>query len=496
MRRVAAVVLPFLRVELARAGHPELARAPVAVVVTEAAEHAVSGNTRLREASAEATACGVRDGMTLAQARARCAELRVRVLREAASRDALAALAEALYAFGATTSIWMDRDTVLVDVTGCAHLHGGEAALLAVMEARVALMGHACRTAIAPGPEIAWAVATFGVATRVVVDDAPRAARALPVAALRLDEPTHDWLRKLGIRTLWQMQRLPRASLGTRLGERAPRVFALLDGDDRTPLAPHPLPEVLEERVELEWALESLAPLLFVLKTLCDRVAARLLGRAALAARLEVVLELDRAMVAEGASRTQVVGLGLAAPVHGADDLLAVLRARMEKVPLTAPVLAVVLRAPELVARKEQTRDLFLAESRARTALPRLVAELAALLGDDAVGTLAIVDSHVMDERSSLLPPGSTPPARTPFGEARLVFDAPEPLRLLPARARSRPRAGLRVLGGVVRLEHVAWWRGRPEAAPCDWVLAWDPAGALALVRMDGEETRVWGYFD
>ena len=54
----------------------------------------------------------------------------------------------------------------------------------------------------------------------------------------------------------------------------------LLDGEDRAPLAGWRPPEVPEERVELEWGAGSVEALAFVLKTLCDRLAARLHGRA------------------------------------------------------------------------------------------------------------------------------------------------------------------------------------------------------------------------
>ena len=99
-------------------------------------------------------------------------------------------------------------------------------------------------------------------------------------------------------------------------------------------------PPVPEERIELEWGASSIEALAFVAKTLCDRLAARLAGRAMAAARLEILLGLDRALlssVRDRASSVRAVDarmsplvcleIVLPMPVARAADLLAVVRA-------------------------------------------------------------------------------------------------------------------------------------------------------------------------
>src|SRR5260221_3207370 len=109
MSRFAAVYLPWLRVELARARMPiEERTAPLAIVIARPGgavkdERSLLGNTRLDEMSTEARALGVRVGQTIAAARAKTSDLRVRVVAMDAVTEALARVAEAGLAFGATT---------------------------------------------------------------------------------------------------------------------------------------------------------------------------------------------------------------------------------------------------------------------------------------------------------------------------------------------------------------------------------------------------------
>ncbi len=495
-RRVAAVVLPSFRISLVRARCPDLApRAPLAVVVdAERDERTLSGGTRIDDVSSEARELGVLPGATIASAKAKCADLRVRVLRPREAVAALEGLAEMLLAFGPIVAPLLDRDAVLVDVTGCAHLHARaedessdpERAMLDAIVKSVADAGFSCRAAVAAGPEIAWAIARDSPRARVVRDeDTTRALGELSLDALRLEARTSSYFHRLGVHTIARMRALPRDALTARIdgANLLARVRALLDGDDRTPI-PRFSPEiVLEERADLDFGIERHDALFFVLKPLCDRVAARLAGRCALAARLEVALELDRGMLEPGQSTVSIVSLPLASPVRKSDELLAVLRTRFEReAPFRAPVRGVVLRAPELAAADEQTRDLFVAESRAELALPKLAAELSALLGSAALGTLAAQDDWRADRRSVLVPFGAPrpPPASIPDFE---------PIRLITPRTSTA-----RDMLHVARFERVVWWR--QPAGAVDWYLAFED-GAVAFVEVDARgHARVRGFLD
>jgi protein ImuB len=542
MRRVACIALPQIRIEIVRENEnlPPAQVAPsegrglspspregeiakgsakdlalLAVVIARPGGSVrtardVLGNTRLDVVSREARASGVRAGQTVAAARAKCASLRVRVLAESAVRVALARVAEVALAFGPSTSFDVATDVVWVEIGGCAHLHGGEGELAQALEGRVGGLGHACRVSVADGPRIASAVARFGTVARSPrAADRARAAlivpegkgdeamRALPVEALGLegeDESLAVWFRDLGLRTCGDLQSLPRRSLGTRLGARTKDVMHLLGGEDRAPLDAWRPPEVPEERAELEWGASSVEALAFVTKALCDRLAARLEGRAMAAARVGLVLGLDRALLDEGASPSLGIDVTLPVPIVRAADLFAVVRTRLERLELPAPVLSVTLRALELSTSRPRALDLLAPEPKAARTLTPLVAELTADLGAASVGTLALADSWSPDERTRLMPFGASSSSDLPHaavGAADVPFSlltsAIEPSRLVhSSRSISRPLDSFGGPAFLARFETVEWWRRRSIRR--DFYAAWDGAG-LAWVEVRSAET-------
>jgi protein ImuB len=416
MRRVACIALPQIRVEIAR---EKVKEGPLAV-----------------------------------------AELSLRVVHEEAVHAALVRVTESALAFGPAAAFDVAHDVVWVDVGGCCHLHGGERELAKTLDARIRGLGHACRVAIADGPRIAAAIARFlpihGPRNKgpfiVPEGQGSAAMRILPIGALGLDDDTNRWLRDLGLRTCGDLQKLPRSALGTRLGARAHEVMKLLDGEDPSPIDAWRPVEVQEERIEFEWGVGSVEALGFVMKTLCDRMASRLEGRGMAATRVEIVFGLDRALCKDGPG-TSTIDIVLPAPIAKALDLLAVVRVRLERHSLEAPVLAITLRALDLARAPMRTLDLLSPEPKAQRALPRLVAELAADFGEASVGTLAMVDTWVPDDRTRLVPFG----AARPEPRHSLVTSSLEPSRLVCSVR--LPRESLVGAVRLARVEAFEWWR-------------------------------------
>jgi protein ImuB len=104
---------------------------------------------------------------------------------------------------------------LFLDISGCAHLFGGEAALMNDLLARLGRSGFAAHAAIADTPGAAWAVARHGARAAAIV--APAEHRAvlapLPVAGLRLPEAAVRDLERLGLRHIGDLYRMPRAGL-------------------------------------------------------------------------------------------------------------------------------------------------------------------------------------------------------------------------------------------------------------------------------------------
>ena len=123
----------------------------------------------------------------------------------------------------AATWIALDgADGLFLEITGCAHLFGGEEAMLADMQARVERLGFAARAALADTPGAAWALVRFGIprdrATCVAPVGGARAALAsLPIAALRLGSAETFDLGRLGLRRIGDLYDLPRPPLAASL---------------------------------------------------------------------------------------------------------------------------------------------------------------------------------------------------------------------------------------------------------------------------------------
>ena len=111
-------------------------------------------------------------------------------------------------------------DGVWLDTTGCAHLFGGEQAMLDDLVTRLERLGFGVRAALADTPGAAWAVARYGVNGTVVVRGHARSALALlPIAALRLGAGTAAGLSRLGLRSAGDLYEMPRAPLAARFSE-------------------------------------------------------------------------------------------------------------------------------------------------------------------------------------------------------------------------------------------------------------------------------------
>ncbi|MEQ9330084.1 DNA polymerase Y family protein, partial [Thalassobaculum sp.] len=182
--------------------------------------------------AAAAERAGVTPGMALADARALCPALAV----APADPDGDAAALGRLALWCGRYSPWTAVDTptadapdgIVLDITGCAHLFGGEAAMLGDIAGRLADFGLTARLAAAPTPGAAWAVARHGAGScGIVPDDALAETLApLPLAALRLDTAVVEAMSRVGLKRVGDLLGKPAAPLAARFG---PRLVTRLD---------------------------------------------------------------------------------------------------------------------------------------------------------------------------------------------------------------------------------------------------------------------------
>jgi protein ImuB len=204
-----------------------------------------------------------------------------------------------------------------------------------------------------------------------------------------LGEDLLNTLRRWGIRTLGQVAVLPGPELAARLGADGPRVQALARGEDADPLVPAVAEERFEATLELEWPIEGLEPLSFVVSRLADPICAHLDRRGRAAAILHVELRLvTRA--------TWARRLELPSPIKDPRVLRTLALLDLESHPPPAGIDAVTIRVEPTAARTLQHSLLERARPRPDQ-VSTLIARLTALMGERQVGRPVLVDSHRPD---------------------------------------------------------------------------------------------------
>ena len=403
---------------------------------------------------------------------------------------------------------------VYLDASGLYGLFGDEPRLAARLRDAARTAGIQIRVGIAESRLAALAAARLGQGETAVEPGGDAAyLAAAPLSLLELPEETATRLARWGIRTLGGLAALPTAGLFERLGGAGVRLQRLARGEDPRPLVSwRPVP-LFEESVSCEWGLETLEPVVESLRQLAARVCARL-GSAALAADgFEWTCRLGDGRVHEGA-------LTPAVPLTDADSIGGLLRLALEARPPRGVVEALTFRARPV--RLALAQDTFTDRSRpAPRQLAATLNRLTALVGADALGAPALLDSHRPD--AITLRPFQASSSPSPhWGEGRVrgvevrgekvrgekVSGPALALRRLrppvpasvtlasgrPVAVRSGRLAGRIVAGvGPWRVSG-EWWSPRP------WVQdEWDVEladGTLCRLAHDGSAWRLEGVYD
>ncbi|WP_160194702.1 Y-family DNA polymerase [Devosia riboflavina] len=215
-RRFLALHLPYWATDYLKRAEPRLKEKPLALY------ERIKGGLRLAALDPEGLQNGLRLGQNLADARAIWPALTVLEIDRPRLEAAFGHFADwhsnASPLVSVMTDISRFGDLVL-DITGVAHLFGGETEMLRTLIIRLRKLGYRVSGAIAPTIGAAWAVSHFA-RSQVVGDDSFAALLdALPVAALRLEESQLLTLGQMGLKTIGQVRQYPRKSLHTRFGQ-------------------------------------------------------------------------------------------------------------------------------------------------------------------------------------------------------------------------------------------------------------------------------------
>lgn len=430
--RWACILLPRLALDgaLRRCADPQ---APLALV---------SGGRQRRMLHAvnpPARALGLRRGMALTAAQALVhglATLDHDPAEEARWHRFLAAWA---YRFSSQVSTRWPH-ALLVEIRGSLGLFGPWPRFEAQLREELRQLGFAHRIVAAPNPVAARALANAHDGLAVDEETLPRVLAPLPVDRLGLARETSTAFARMGVRSLAQILALPRAGLAKRFPAEVLIQLDRLLGQRPLALEFYRPPDVFEERIELNFEVESHQALLFPLRRLTADLAAFLAGRDRGVQRF--VLHLEHRNLPDSQ-----VPVGLLGAEREAAMLFELTRGRLEQQQLPAPVLAVRLVALDLPPFAPAHQPLF--DERPQQSLPweQLRERLRARLGDEAVQGLGARADHRPEQAWSdhftdiPLPPCGPRPG--------WLLAEPQPLR----------EGSVRLLSGPERIES-GWWDG------------------------------------
>ncbi|KJZ17551.1 Y-family DNA polymerase [Loktanella sp. S4079] len=445
-RRIVSLWFPRLSTERVLRLRPQTG--PFALTLKE------SNANRIYCLNAEAEQSGLHRGMPFSDARAFCAGLNSQVVDLAADQRFLLVLRR----WATRYCPWVGlegRDGLTLDITGSAHLFGGEVALIADIQRHLARAGISVAIGVAATRGAAWAVAHYAV-NPAPVDDAQAALAPLPVAALRLENKTVVALQRLGLRHIGDLIQAARAPLMRRFG---PDLLMRLDQalgtqpEEITPLAEPPHYAV---RITLPDPIGLAEDVMAGTARLLDQLCRKLVSNGVGARVLQLTLRrVDR--------EAQQVELRLARALHDPARILPLFERAVQGVDAGFGIDQLRLEASR-VEQVVQEQISHVAHSK-QDRLDDLITRIGARIGLENIQRFLPADSHI-PERSFLIAPAAfstpdgawgAPPLSRPlqlFPPEGIAGHQPQP----PTRFRWR-RMGLTV-GRAIGPERIApeWW--------------------------------------
>jgi protein ImuB len=375
------------------------------------------------EMTEPARAAGITEGLSPTQAMARCAGVLIRQRSLAQEEAAQSALLQCAYAFSPHLEMTAPGVCTL-DLHNLAALAGADRAVIEAWGRKVqealARINLSVAVGVGATPNVARHAARWGCGLEIV--EAPDAFMAtLPVAALEPSSDVGMLLQRWGIRTVGELLALGHESLSARLGLEALALYAAASSQTVRPLNLVCPAEQFEESFEFNPEVETLDPLLFLLRRFVDQLSQRLEPRGFAAAELLLKLGLE-------SGQNNVSRLRLPQPTRQPNVLFRTLHTYLDSLRTDSAIRAVTLT---VVPTRNQEKQLGLFE----TILPdphqfqETLARLSAVLGPDRVGTPELENSHRPDAFHLTAPD---------FENAPLPEEEELPIRVLPLR-RFRP---------------------------------------------------------
>lgn len=389
----ACLFVPDFPVQALVRVEPELRGKPVAVMEGAVPLIKVSCvNAKAREA-------GVEIGMSKVQADAFSGiEWRWRSVSQ--EKTAHAALLDCAWTISPLVEERRDEtgetllDSVVLDIAGCEQLFGSPEKIAGDLKYAAAVVGFDANVAVAGNPDAAVCAARgFSGITLIADGDEAAWIGTLPLTSLRFPAEIVETLKLWGIYTCAQFAALPEIPVVERFGQEGRRLQLLARGADPRPLLPKESPLAFEECMELDFPLDLLEPLLFVLNRLLEQLCARLRLHVLAASEIKVALTLEGKESRKKEPVVHIRTLRLPVPATESKFLLKLLQLDLQKHPPDAPVVAVNITAAPAHERKRQL-GLFLPLSPEPERLEVTLARIENAVGEGRVGAPVLLDTH------------------------------------------------------------------------------------------------------
>jgi protein ImuB len=439
-----------------------------------------------------ARAAGVELGMTAPQAVARCPQLLIR----APHADAEAEARAALLAVGFTLSPAIE-DTAPGVCTADLHGASSDKRIPACRHAttELAALGLPATAGLAATPLLALYAArsatsasSLGPSALVVpVTDATNFLAPLPLAAAdpppELAAILHSW----GLRTLGQLTALPRDEIVRRFGTTGLDLWQRACGGSNRPLHPVTPPQTFSAAMELEDAVQTLEPLLFLLRRFLDRLTLELQASQHVAAEIHLTLRLED-------ETSYARSFRLPEPTADTEILFRTLHTHLETVQTASAIVALELR---LTPARPLVRQQGLFETGLRDphGFAETLARVAALAGSDRIGTPRLEDTHRPDAVKLIpplpvVPPPAEPPLHPPLGVPLRRFRPPLPARVEFTAGRPTYLWTEHVRGEIVTQSPAYpssgdWWQPDRAWARTEHDVALADGGLYRLLRIE-----------
>lgn len=347
---------------------------------------------------------------------------------------------------------------MLAEISGSLRYFGGRPALLHALRRGADELGLDVSLADAATPRAALWLARAG--RSAALDQLPLEVTRWPL----------DFFRSIGVATLGEVRRLPRAGLARRCPA---GVLAELDGalgEREEPRSFFTPAERFDARLELPGEVTQAEALVFAARRLLAQLAGLLAARHA-GSRGFVLQLIDRH------ERATPVGVNLASPSRDVERFVRLLRERLAALEIHEPVQAIRVEAGHFAALAGRSASFLGDPAGEGEAWAELLERLQARLGRDAVYGLATVPDHRPEHAWRRIEPGDWDPRefRAP---------GPRPAWLLPAARQLEPGC-FELLAGPERIE-CGWWDG-DEARRDYFVARLAPAALAWIYREDGE---------